>query len=152
MTVTHPHIERYFMTIDEATELVIQAGALAKSGDIFLLDMGKPVKIVDVAKKMINLSGLQVKEKADHSGNGIAIRYTGLRPGEKLYEKLYSGAPPLETEHPKIMLIQEALPKLEEIKSMLSKIETALHARDTQAMLNLLEEAIPNFKVVENDA
>ena len=95
ITVTHPDIIRFFMTIPEAAQLVIQAGAMSKGGEVFLLDMGKPVKIVDLAKRMIRLSGLQERNAANPDGD-IAIEYTGLRPGEKLYEELCRTARPIE--------------------------------------------------------
>ena len=96
--MTHPDIIRYFMTIPEAAQLVIQAGAMGNVGDVFLLDMGEPVRINDLARKMIHLSGLTVEDD-DNSGGDIRIEYTGLRPGEKLYEELLIGGNPVGTKH-----------------------------------------------------
>ena len=101
ITLTHLEITRFFMTIKEASELVIQAGAMAKGGEVFLLDMGEPIKIYDLAKKMIQLSGLQLKDKNNPNGD-IEILITGLRPGEKLYEELLIENKSLPTIHPKI--------------------------------------------------
>ncbi|NBT58856.1 polysaccharide biosynthesis protein, partial [bacterium] len=107
ITVTHPEVTRYFMSIHEAVELVIQAGSLAEGGDLFLLDMGEPVKIVDLARNMISLAGL--KEKTDLESDGdIEIAFIGLRPGEKLHEELLIGADGAKgTLHPKILKAQE---------------------------------------------
>ena len=106
ITLTHPDITRYFMTIPEASQLVIQAGAMAKGGDVFVLDMGQSVKIMDLARRMIELSGLKVKDEQNSDGD-IAIEITGLRPGEKLYEELLIGDNPSPTSHPQIMKAQE---------------------------------------------
>jgi FlaA1/EpsC-like NDP-sugar epimerase len=106
VTVTHPDIIRYFMTIPEAAELVIQAGSMGKGGDVFVLDMGDPVRIVDLARRMIHLSGLEIKDK-NHPHGDIEIQYTGLRPGEKLYEELLIGDNVSGTEHPRIMRAEE---------------------------------------------
>ena len=106
VTVTHPEIYRYFMTIPEAASLVLQAGSMAKGGDVFVLDMGKPVRIRDLAEKMIHLMGLTVRD--DNSPDGdIEVRYTGLRPAEKLYEELLIGSNVMGTEHPGIMRAEE---------------------------------------------
>lgn len=106
VTVTHPDIIRYFMTIPEAAELVIQAGSMGLGGDVFVLDMGDPVKIVDLARRMIHLSGLEIKDNV-HPDGDIAIEYTGLRPGEKLFEELLIGDNVSGTEHSRIMCAQE---------------------------------------------
>ena len=102
VTLTHPDITRYFMTIPEAAQLVIQAGAMGKGGDVFVLDMGESVKIIDLARQMIRLSGLDVKDAANPKGD-IEIRITGLRPGEKLYEELIIGDNAVPTGHPRIL-------------------------------------------------
>ena len=102
VTVTHPEITRFFMTIPEASQLVIQAGAMGKGGDVFVLDMGKSVKIVDLAKKMIRLSGYEVRSEKNPEGD-IAIEFSGLRPGEKLYEELLIGDDVTGTEHERII-------------------------------------------------
>ena len=101
VTVTHPEVVRYFMSIPEAAELVIQAGALGKGGDVFLLDMGESIRILDLAKKLINLCGMEVKDENNPSGD-IEIQFTGLRPGEKLYEELLLGDNPQPTQNEKI--------------------------------------------------
>jgi FlaA1/EpsC-like NDP-sugar epimerase len=105
ITLTHAEITRYFMTIPEATQLVMQAGAMGGNGEVFLLDMGEPVKIIELAKRMVELSGLKVKDANNHGD--IEIRITGLRPGEKLYEELLIGEQPIATDHPEIFMGME---------------------------------------------
>jgi FlaA1/EpsC-like NDP-sugar epimerase len=105
ITLTHTEITRYFMTIPEATQLVMQAGAMGGNGEVFLLDMGEPVKIIELAKRMVELSGLKVKDANNHGD--IEIKITGLRPGEKLYEELLIGEQPISTEHPEIFMGME---------------------------------------------
>ena len=105
ITLTHAEITRYFMTIPEATQLVMQAGAMGGNGEVFLLDMGEPVKILELAKRMVELSGLKVKD-ANNQGD-IEIKITGLRPGEKLYEELLIGEQPIATDHPEIFMGME---------------------------------------------
>jgi FlaA1/EpsC-like NDP-sugar epimerase len=118
VTVTHPDVIRYFMTISEAALLVIQAGSMAKGGEVFLLDMGEPVKIYDLAKKMIELSGLELR--TENSSNGdIEVKFTGLRPGEKLFEELLIGDGFLKTDHPGIMKGQESFLNIHELDSLL---------------------------------
>ncbi len=110
VTVTHPEVIRYFMTIPEAAQLVIQAGSMAEGGDVFVLDMGKPVRIGDLARRMINLMGLTVRDE-QHPDGDIEISYTGLRPAEKLYEELLIGNNVTGTEHPMILrAIEHSLP------------------------------------------
>jgi len=122
ITVTHPDVTRYFMTIPEAANLVIQAGAMAKGGEVFVLDMGAPVKIVDLAKRMIQLSGFEVKDEA-HPYGDIEITYTGLRPGEKLYEELIIGEDNVEdTDHPLIMQAMETSFPLTDIEKTLNEL------------------------------
>ena len=118
VTVTDPEILRYFMSIPEAVELVIQAGAMGEGGDMFVLDMGEPVRILDLARKMIRLSGLKVKDKLNPNGD-IEIRYTGLRPGEKLYEELLIGDNVSETSNPMIMRAKEEMLAWDELKLIL---------------------------------
>lgn len=118
VTVTHPDIIRYFMTIPEAAQLVIQAGAMAKGGDVFVLDMGEPVKIIELAEKLILLMGLEVKHESKPSGD-IEITYTGLRPGEKLYEELLVGSDVEGTNHPRIMTAREKFLKWPEVNKLL---------------------------------
>lgn len=122
ITVTHPDVTRYFMTIPEAANLVIQAGAMAKGGEVFVLDMGAPVKIVDLAKRMIQLSGFEVKDE-EHPYGDIEITYTGLRPGEKLYEELIIGEDNVEdTDHPLIMQAMESSFPLADIEKTLNEL------------------------------
>ena len=126
VTVTHPEIIRYFMTIPEASQLVIQAGAMGKGGDVFVLDMGAPVNISDLATKMIRLSGLTVMDKSNADGD-IAIEYTGLRPGEKLFEELLIGDDITKTEHRRIMSAHEAWLPWVELEKILVKLDEACH-------------------------
>ena len=144
VTVTHPEAKRYFMTVREAAELVIQAGMLAASGDVFVLDMGKPVKIAEVARKMIYLSGLRAREHDDEPGD-ISIRYTGLRPGEKLREELLSSGAET-TLHPKILRAREPCPQARQLESLLQQFERALEERDAGRLRRLLAQAIPSYR------
>ncbi|MDF1762847.1 MAG: nucleoside-diphosphate sugar epimerase/dehydratase [Oleibacter sp.] len=140
ITVTHPDIIRYFMTIPEASQLVIQAGAMGKGGDVFVLDMGEPVKIISLAKKMIRLSGLT--EKSDRNPDGdIEIKFTGLRPGEKLYEELLVGDNVEGTEHPRIMTANEVYLSWPETHNFLNRLDKACHDFKVEDVINLLLEA-----------
>jgi FlaA1/EpsC-like NDP-sugar epimerase len=143
VTVTHPEVTRFFMTVPEAAQLVIQAGAMAKNGDVFVLDMGEPVKIIDLAKRMIELSGLQVKDVANKQG--IEIKITGLRPAEKLYEELLLADQPLATEHPRIMRAREPLPNIENIGFFLKTDLTELHASKADAVLGKIKKLVPTL-------
>ena len=124
VTVTDKNIVRYFMTIPEAVQLVIQSGAMSKGGDVFLLDMGSPVKIHDLAVKMIQLSGLQLKDKDNPNGD-IQIKYTGLRPGEKLYEEMLIGDNAIKTDHPLIMRAEEDSLDWKTLKPIIDELEDA---------------------------
>ena len=124
VTVTHPEIIRYFMTIPEAAQLVIQAGSMGQGGDVFVLDMGEPVKIAQLAKQLIHLSGLTIKDDDNPYGD-IEIEYTGLRPGEKLYEELLIGEEVYTTEHQKIMRANEAVIPWEELLHLIESISAA---------------------------
>ena len=133
ITLTHPEITRYFMTIPEAAQLVIQAGAMGEGGDVFLLDMGEPVKILDLARRMVHLSGLEVK--SEYSPNGtIEIRHVGLRPGEKLFEELLIGTNVEGTAHPLIMRAQEAEIPWTALQSMLQSLQQACDEFDYEAV------------------
>ena len=121
VTVTHPLIIRYFMTIPEAAQLVIQAGTMAEGGDVFVLDMGEPVKIVDLATRMINLTGLTVRDHNNPDGD-IEIEFTGLRPAEKLYEELLIGENVSGTEHPRIMRAEEHFVPYEQLEGLLQGV------------------------------
>ena len=137
LTVTHPDIIRYFMTIPEAAQLVIQAGTMGNEGDVFLLDMGEPIKIADLARKMINLYGLQVRD-ADNPDGDIEIEYSGLRPGEKLYEELLIGDSSSSTKHSQIFKANETLLSWPEVKQLLETIKIAFHNKDHQLVRELL--------------
>jgi len=145
ITVTDPEILRYFMSIPEAVELVIQAGAMAKGGDMFVLDMGKPVRIVDLARKMVRLSGLQVKDKL-HPDGDIEIEFTGLRPGEKLYEELLIGDNVSETSNPMIMRAEEEMLAWDDLKLIIDELEKAIVSNDQDKLRQLLIKAVPGFK------
>lgn len=133
ITVTHPEVTRYFMTIPEAAQLVLQAGAMALGGDVFVLDMGEPVKIMDLARRMVQLSGLTVRD-ANHPDGDIAIEIAGLRPGEKLYEELLIGDNPEPTGHPRIMKAHEPFLPWEELTPALATLRVAAQAGDTAAI------------------
>ena len=145
VTVTDKSITRYFMTISEAVELVIQAGAMGKGGDVFVLDMGKPVSIDVMAKKMIRLSGLQVKDES-HPDGDIEIKYTGLRPGEKLYEELLIGGNISDTDNPLIMRAKEDMVSWDEIKPILDSLKEEVKNCDNEKIRKLLIELVPGFK------
>ena len=141
LTVTDPEATRYFMTVDEAVELVIQAGAMAKGGEIFLLDMGEPVRIGELASNMIRLSGLQVKD-AEHPEGDVEIRYTGLRPGEKLREELLADSRVLETENAKIMQLQNRPPEWSVLVALLDEIDRAILDRRADEVRRLIFDAV----------
>ena len=145
VTVTDKAIIRYFMTIPEAVELVIQAGAMAHGGEVFVLDMGEPIKIFDLAVKMIHLSGLSVKDKENPDGD-IEIRITGLRPGEKLFEELLIGDNVNKTKHPMIMMAQEDRLSWQQLNKVLEQMQTALDACDQSQLRELLVNIVPGFK------
>ena len=145
ITVTHPDIIRYFMTIPEAVELVIQAGNMAKGGEVFVLDMGDPVKIVDLAKKMIYLSGFTVRD-FEHVDGDIEIKFTGLRPGEKLYEELLIGDNPHQTEHPRIMKANEKFIQLSELKPKLALLGDCIRSGEAEQAILLLQELVREYK------
>ncbi|MEZ8144290.1 nucleoside-diphosphate sugar epimerase [Enterovibrio norvegicus FF-454] len=144
VTVTHPDIIRYFMTIREAAQLVIQAGAMGKGGDVFVLDMGEPVRIVDLATNLIQLSGLDVKSQDNPHGD-IEIAYTGLRPGEKLYEELLIGDNVERTAHERIMTANERYLPLSDYTVLMDKLDKACHDFDHQAIRQILLEAPTDF-------
>ena len=146
ITITHPDIIRYFMTIPEAAQLVIQAGAMAKGGDVFILDMGEPVKIVDLAKNLIQLSGLSVKDENNPKGD-IEITYTGLRPGEKLYEELLIGGDNVrKTSHPRIMTAEEVHLPFEQLSEILAELENSCRDANYMAIRQTLLNAPTGFK------
>ncbi len=145
ITITHKDIVRYFMTISESVELVIQAGAMAKGGEVFLLDMGDPVLIYDLAVKMIKLSGLQLRDENNLDGD-IEINYIGLRPGEKLYEELLVGAKSKPTENPLIMCAEEKMISWEKLEPILIDIKEASINETTEKIYTLLNLLVPEYK------
>lgn len=144
LTVTHPKITRYFMTIPEAAQLVIQAGSMGQGGDVFVLDMGAPVQIASLAEKMIHLSGLSVRSERNPNGD-IAIEFTGLRPGEKLYEELLIGDNVLPTPHPMIMSASEDYLSWDVLKDRLSILLAAVSADDFTRVRQLLRETVSGY-------
>ena len=144
VTVTDKDIVRYFMTIPEAVELVIQAGAMGIGGDVFVLDMGNPVRIDDLARKMIHLSGLEVKDES-HPDGEIEIEYTGLRPGEKLYEELLIGDNVSGTNNPLIMRAEEDMLSWDELEPILNEFEVAIQDCDQEKLRSLLIQVVPGF-------
>lgn len=152
ITVTHPDIIRYFMTIPEASQLVLQAGSMGQGGEVFVLDMGEPVKIADLARKMIHLMGLTEKTE-DRPAGDIEVIYTGLRPGEKLYEELLIGDEPQGTAHPRIMMAREVSLPWDEVAELLTKLTRASQAFDCQAIVEILKQArtgyVPNDDVAD---
>jgi FlaA1/EpsC-like NDP-sugar epimerase len=145
VTVTHPEVIRYFMTIPEAAQLVIQAGSMAEGGEVFVLDMGKPVRICDLARRMVHLMGMTVRDE-QHPDGDIEIAYTGLRPAEKLYEELLIGNNVTGTQHPMILrAIEHSLP-WERIQGMLDDILAAMGRFDCPRALQLLSEVVVEYK------
>jgi FlaA1/EpsC-like NDP-sugar epimerase len=145
ITLTHADITRYFMSIPEAAQLVIQAGAMAQGGDVFVLDMGEPVRIIDMARSMVELSGLTVRDVANPEGD-IEIKITGLRPGEKLYEELLIGDNPLPTQHPRIMKAHEQFVPWPELSARLNDLTVALNANDVPLIRSLLKQLVPGYQ------
>ncbi len=144
LTVTHADVTRYFMTIPEAAQLVLQAGAMGQGGDVFVLDMGEPVRIVDLARRMVQLSGLSVREAARPDGD-IRIEITGLRPGEKLFEELLIGDNPEPTAHPRIMKAQEACLPWPVLAGHLQSLRAAASANDDTALRTVLAQCVQGF-------
>ncbi|MFM9487032.1 MULTISPECIES: polysaccharide biosynthesis protein [Pseudomonas] len=144
LTVTHPKITRYFMTIPEAAQLVIQAGSMGQGGDVFVLDMGEPVRIVELAEKMIHLSGLSVRSEKNLHGD-IAIEFTGLRPGEKLYEELLIGDNVAATQHPMIMTANEDHLSWDLLKGKLTELLAAVDQDDYTRVRQLLRDTVSGY-------
>jgi FlaA1/EpsC-like NDP-sugar epimerase len=144
ITLTHKEIERYFMTIPEAAQLVIQAGSMAEGGDVFVLDMGQPVKIFDLAKRMIELSGLQLRDEENPDGD-IEIQIIGLRPGEKLYEELLIGDDPSPTRHERIMQAKEEVISWAELEPKLAELTEALISQDVAEIKRLLVQLVAGY-------
>jgi len=145
ITLTDERMTRYFMTIPEAAQLVIQAATMATGGDVFVLDMGQPVKILDLAKRMVELSGLTVLDSNNPMGD-IEIQVTGLRPGEKLYEELLIGDNPLPTSHPRIMKAHEEFLPWDELESKLNILNVALESNNVPVIRTLLKELVPGYQ------
>lgn len=144
ITLTHEKITRYFMTNPEAAQLVIQAGAMGKGGDVFVLDMGEPVKIKHLAERLIRLSGLEIKEESNPNGD-IALEYTGLRPGEKLYEELLISDNVHDTFHERIMTANEAMLSWEDLEPMLDSLDKMCHDFDHEGIRDILLTAPTGF-------
>ena len=145
LTVTHPGMIRYFMSIPEAASLVIQAGAMASGGEVFVLDMGEPVKIDDLARSMIRLMGQEVRDES-HPDGDIAIQYIGLRDGEKLFEELLIGEQAAATDHPRIMRIQEPFLENADLESVLAELAAAMEKGSTSAMQATLARAVESYR------
>lgn len=144
ITITHRDITRYFMTIPEAAQLVIQATAMAKGGEVFVLDMGQPVQILDLARSMIRLSGLSIRDADDPDGD-IEIVETGLRPGEKLYEELLIGDNPEPTNHPRILRAQEKLWPWPEMRQALDELDSLVRLGERNAMMQIIAKLVPEY-------
>jgi FlaA1/EpsC-like NDP-sugar epimerase len=144
VTVTHPEVSRYFMSIPEAAQLVLQAGAMGTGGDVFVLDMGEPVRIVDLARRMIRLSGYEMNHDT-HVGEQIDIVYTGLRPGEKLHEELLLGTNVAGTGHPMIMRAEEESMPFEQIHKLLADLIDYCDTLDCDGISSVLNSAVSGF-------
>ena len=151
ITLTHPDVTRYFMTIPEAAQLVIQASAMAKGGEVFLLDMGEPVRILDLATRMVELSGLKVLSEFEIDGD-IEISITGLRPGEKLHEELLIADNPMATSHPKIMKAQESFLPWLRLQEQFSNLELACDVSDLIRIEALLKELVSGYAVDQHSS
>ncbi|HEU0098280.1 MAG TPA: nucleoside-diphosphate sugar epimerase/dehydratase [Allosphingosinicella sp.] len=141
VTVTHPEVTRFFMSIPEATQLVLQASAMARHGEVFVLDMGEPIRIAELARNMISLSGMTVQDEGNPAGD-IEISYVGLRPGEKLYEELFVGEGALDTAHPRIKMAKERFISFAELRPHIDGLRAAIFAGDSAAVRDKLQELI----------
>ena len=149
VTLTHPEVTRYFMTIPEAAQLVIQAGSMAKGGEVFVLDMGEPVKIYDLAKRMIELSGLTICNPENELGD-IEITITGLRPGEKLYEELLIGENPSPTSHPRVMMAKEVFVEWAQLSKELAILQENLGLSDNNILIAQLKRLVQGYAPSSN--
>ena len=145
VTLTHQDITRYFMTIPEAAQLVMQAGAMGTGGDVFVLDMGEPVRIFDLARKMIELSGLSLRDESKPDGD-IEIAITGLRPGEKLFEELLIGDNPMPTKHQRIMKAQEEFLELEGLMDDLAKLKITIDKNNVSELIRIIKKLVPGYE------
>ncbi len=150
ITITHKEVIRYFMTIKEAVNLVLHSTALSNGGEIFLLDMGKPIKILSLAKRLIEISGLTIKDKINPKGD-ISIEFIGLRKGEKLYEELLISGESEKTSHPKIFKAKESFINSEILFPFLTKLEILLKKREKPKVLELLKEIVPEWITKTNN-
>ena len=141
VTVTHKDVTRFFMSIPEATQLVLQASAMAEHGEVFVLDMGEPIRIAELARNMISLSGMTVQDEDNPNGD-IEIAYVGLRPGEKLYEELFVGEQALDTPHPRIKMAKERFISFAELRPHIDRLRAAIFAGDAAAVREKLQELI----------
>jgi FlaA1/EpsC-like NDP-sugar epimerase len=148
ITLTHPDVTRYFMTIAEAAQLVLQAGAMGQGGEVFVLDMGEPVRIIELARRMIELSGHTVRDETNLDGD-VEIKITGLRPGEKLYEELLIGDDPSPTPHPRILKARERYRAWNELRPWLSRLERATQANEVQEVRAVLQELVSGYRPSE---
>ena len=144
VTLTHPDVTRYFMTITEAAQLVLQAGGMARDAEVFILEMGMPIKIKDLIIKMIQLSGLVIQDENNPDGD-IAIKLIGLRPGEKLYEELILGDDPLPTQHPSIKQAKDPFIEWDKLQPDLIKLETLLDSRRVEDVINLMQKLVTGY-------
>jgi FlaA1/EpsC-like NDP-sugar epimerase len=145
ITLTHPNVTRYFMTITEASQLVIQAGAMAKDCEVFVLDMGESVKIINLIHKMIKLSGLSIKDDKNLEGD-IEVKITGLRPGEKLYEELLIGDNPEKTFHKKIQKAQDPFIPFNKLKIDLDNLSNLLEENKISDVKDMLSKLVPSYQ------
>jgi FlaA1/EpsC-like NDP-sugar epimerase len=145
ITLTHQDITRYFMTITEAAGLVIQAGAMSTGGDVFVLDMGQPVRIADLAQRMVELSGLTLRDAENPDGD-IEITITGLRPGEKLFEELLIGNNPKPTQHTRIMKADEEFLPWDVLQLKLNALQACMKVNDAPALRGMLQELVPSYQ------
>jgi len=150
LTVTHPEVTRYFMTIPEASQLVIQAGSMAHGGEVFVLDMGEPVRIYDLACTMIHLMGMSLKD-ADNPHGDIEVRFTGLRPGEKLYEELLIGEDSSGTDHPAILRAHEEMIPWKRLSAVLVNLVDLLEQRDDEQIRTLLQSCVSGYRPASHD-
>jgi FlaA1/EpsC-like NDP-sugar epimerase len=144
LTITHPEVTRYFMTIPEAAQLVLQAEAMATGGEVFVLDMGQPIKIIDMARRLVQLSGLKVRDALQPDGD-IELAFVGLRPGEKLYEELLIGNNPMPTAHTRIMKAHEAFMTWPDLQHQLQQLQQAAETENVPAMRAVLHGCVQGF-------
>jgi FlaA1/EpsC-like NDP-sugar epimerase len=150
ITITHPEVVRYFMLIPEAAQLVIQAGAMAQGGEVFVLDMGEPIKIVDLARTMIEMAGLQEKNEQNPDGD-IELRFVGLRPGEKLYEELLIGNEAAPSEHPRIMRTTEYSLPYETLDQLIENLMDACRSNDNERIKSVMRNVVREYSIQQDE-